>query len=482
MREYHVDNLVIGSGPGGAITGALLAEAGRKVMIIEEGRNLALESCLPFTIEEMAQKYRNKGLTVGMGAPKVAYVEGAVSGGGSEINSGLYHRTPPDVLSRWQSEWGVDALEENELEPLFLANEKDVSVQNIPGEIKPALSLRLHEGALSLGWKSLEVPRWFVFDGSFDTHGVPRGIRQSMSKSFLPRFRDAGGTLMSCVRAEHLQQKGGDWAVKAKDHEGVMTIRTPQVFVCGGAVQTPALLRRSGIKQHIGDRLLMHPTVKMVARFPDEINGPDSGVGVHQVKQFSPRISLGCSIATKPYLALAMLDHPQYRHWVDEEWTRMGIYYAMVAGGGSGTIRCLPGQQDPFVRYNVDQDGLRDLAWGLVALGRALLAAGATHLFPSIAGFGEPIRCEADLARIPAALPKDRTQLMTIHLFGSCPMGGENTSSPCDSYGRVKGYPGLTINDGSLLCDAPGVNPQGTIMMLARRNVLHYLNKNNSLQ
>lgn len=112
MKQYHVDNLVIGSGPGGSITGALLAEAGHEVMIIEEGQHLALESCPPFSIEEMAQKYRNKGLTVGMGAPKVAYVEGAVAGGGSEINSGLYHRTPSDVLTRWQNEWGVDGLEE----------------------------------------------------------------------------------------------------------------------------------------------------------------------------------------------------------------------------------------------------------------------------------------------------------------------------------------------------------------------------------
>ena len=35
---------------------------------------------------------------------------------------------------------------------------------------------------------------------------------------------------------------------------------------------------------------------------------------MHQVKEFSPRISLGCSISSYPYLKLAMLDHPaQFR-------------------------------------------------------------------------------------------------------------------------------------------------------------------------
>jgi len=93
---------VVGSGPGGAITACLLAEAGRDVLLIEEGPNLGLESCLPFSIDEMAQKYRNGGLTSTLGRVKVQYVEGRCVGGGSEINSGLYHRTPLDILEKWR--------------------------------------------------------------------------------------------------------------------------------------------------------------------------------------------------------------------------------------------------------------------------------------------------------------------------------------------------------------------------------------------
>ena len=58
---------VLGSGPGGAITAAVLAEAGKKVLLIEEGDSLALSSCRPFSLEEMRQKYRNGGITVAMG-------------------------------------------------------------------------------------------------------------------------------------------------------------------------------------------------------------------------------------------------------------------------------------------------------------------------------------------------------------------------------------------------------------------------------
>lgn len=477
MHQQEAENVVIGSGPGGAMTGALLAEAGRDVLVLEEGAPLALESCPPFTVDEMVQKYRNRGLTVGIGKPKVAYVEGCVGGGGSEINSGLYHRPPADALDRWRFQWNVSALDDALLEPLAVQNEADVSVQCIPGDRKPPASLKLHQGALRLGWKSFEVPRWFSFDGTFDAFGVPRGTRQSMSKTFLPRLARAGGRLETGVRVDRFERSGDAWNVFASRDGQPVRIRAGHLFVCTGAVQTPFLLRRSGITEAIGDRLLMHPTVKAVARFPDVINGVESGVGVHQVKQFSPRISLGCSIASQPYLALAMLDHPSYAHWVDDEWTRMGIYYAMVDGGGHGNVRALPGFADPLVRYRVSREGRRDLAAGLHALCRALLAAGASEIFPSIAGFGPPIRSAADLPRIPAELPAALTQLMTIHLLGSCPMGEGTDRAPCDSFGRVKGQPNLTINDASLICDSPGVNPQGTIMLLARRNVLHHLGK-----
>jgi choline dehydrogenase-like flavoprotein len=41
----------------------------------------------------------------------------------------------------------------------------------------------------------------------------------------------------------------------------------------------------------------------------------------------------------------------------------------------------------------------------------------------------------------------------------------------------VRGADGLYIADASLLCTATGVNPQGTVMAVAHRNVLHALEK-----
>ena len=64
---------------------------------------------------------------------------------------------------------------------------------------------------------------------------------------------------------------------------------------------------------------------------------------------------------------------------------------------------------------------------------------------------------------------------MTVHLTGTAPMGERAGRCPVDSFGNVRGVANLAVNDGSLLPSAPGVNPQGTIMAVAHRNVARML-------
>jgi len=467
--------VVVGSGPGGAVTACVLAEHGRDVLLLEEGPNLPLGSCTPFSLEEMVQKYRCGGLTLALGTPKVPYVEARCVGGGSEINSGLYHRTPPDVLERWQREYGLQRATPSELEPHFASVERDLSVCTTPGPT-PLASRKLEQGARQMGWRVLEVPRWFRYDGTAGPDGVPRGERQSMSKTFLPRALAAGCRLFPNTRVYGLIRNGLHWEVRARQPEGQITIAAETVFVAGGAVQTPFLLRRSGIKRNVGRSLALHPTVKIVARFDEEVNHEQLGVPVHQVKEFAPRTSFGCSISSPPHLALALIPHPGCSREVQRRWRQMAVYYAMITGERKGRVRALPGFESPIVRYQVGRQDLRDLATALRRLATLLFAAGARRLYPSIAG--APQLCSPeDLSRLPAVLPGGRTDLMTIHLFSSCPMGERLDRCAADSFGKVHGLEGLYINDASLLCTAPGVNPQGTVMAFARRNALHFLRR-----
>ncbi|MFN8602871.1 MAG: GMC family oxidoreductase [Candidatus Binatia bacterium] len=473
--DVRCDVAVIGSGPGGAVTACTLAEAGRDVVLIEEGPLLALEATPAFSALEMRAKYRNGGITVALGAPGVNYAEGRCVGGGSEVNSGLYHRTPPDVLERWRGGFGLEHATADEMAPHFATCEQDVSVSHLPGPA-PAASLRLHEGAERLGWSSIEVPRWYRYapDGSGD------GVKQSMTRTYVPRATSAGCRLVTDTRVLRLGHEDGRWTLRcvpsrmdAATRRRAFTVRARTVFVAAGAFQTPALLLRSGIKHNVGRSLHLHPTVKVVARFDEVVNAAGMGVPVHQVKEFAPHLSFGCSISQPPHLALAMTDHPERIPEVHAEWPHMAVYYAM-SDGGAGRVRTVPGFHDPLVSFALDDADLTLLADGLAKLCRCLLAAGATVLYPSVRGC-PAIRSEADLALLPAILPRDRTSLMTIHAFSTCPMGQDRGRTVADSFGRVHEAIGLHIADASLLCGPPGVNPQGSIMAFARRNALAFL-------
>ncbi len=217
----------------------------------------------------------------------------------------------------------------------------------------------------------------------------------------------------------------------------------------------------------------MHPTVKIVAEFPHEVNSRGMGVPSHQVKEFSPRLSFGCSISSPAHLALALMSQGDHLHLVQNRWKHMAIYYAM-SRGGRGSVRPLPFFRDPLVRFSLTNQDLADLADGLRKLAQCLFASGASTLYPCVSGYPR-LTCEEDLDNLPAVLPAARANLMSIHLFGSCPMGEDRKSCVTDSYGMVHGTQGLGIADASLLCGPPGVNPQGSIMAIVRRNMHRFV-------
>jgi choline dehydrogenase-like flavoprotein len=467
-----VESLVIGSGPGGAVTAWELKKNDRDVLLLEAGSNYELASCKPYSTLEMEQKYKFGGLTPTFNSPKITYVEGGCLGGGSEVNSGFYHRAPDEIIKSWSEKYKIENFSTKVLSQHFERIEKEISVSFLPNPEKAAkASIKLKEGAENLGWKNMEVPRWFKFINGND------GIKQSMTRTYVKWYLDNGGELLSNQKAIKFKRSGDRWIVFHKNslNGEISKINARYVFLCGGAISTPFLLRSSGIKKNIGNTLQMHPTVKVVSEFDEIINFKNMGVPVHQVKEFSPRISIGCSISSKKHLALAMLDNSKYLNKVENNWEKMAIYYAMIIPEGRGSIRKLPFFNDPFVQFRLSNKDLINLSDGLKIMCELLFSAGAKNIFPSIRGYG-PIKNSNDIKKIPKILSRVKSNLMTIHLFSSCPMGEDENICATNSYGKIFGEKNLFVNDGSLMPSAPGVNPQGTIMAIARRNIYHFLN------
>ena len=82
------------------MTAQVLASRGMEVLIIEEGKRWDLSEYGNNCPDGMSKLYLRGGMTPIMGKVPIGYAEGQCFGGGTEINSGFWHRTPPEILLR----------------------------------------------------------------------------------------------------------------------------------------------------------------------------------------------------------------------------------------------------------------------------------------------------------------------------------------------------------------------------------------------
>jgi len=477
MKPLRCEVLVIGSGAGGALTAAMLAEAGRDVLLVEEG--LAVDRPIAtHSPEAMQLWFRNSGLTPLLGDVKIALVEGRCLGGGTEVNSAFWHRPFPQILDRWREEFRIEELSEAALAPLFEELERELNVRTLGDTPPPRSSALLATGLERMGWAYREVPRAVSHDPGANQY-FP-GAKRSMSQTYLPRARRAGARLHSPCRIERLTVEGRRvTGARGRSFENgapePVEIVADHVFVCGGATQTPALLRRSGIKKNVGDSLKIHPMLKVAAEFPEVLDSHLAALPVYQASEFWPDITIGGAVYSAGYLAMILSEDWAERQREMVGWHRMALYYTACCGTGKGRVRAFPFTGEALAFYSLSSRDQQLLTEGFRATCQALFAAGATHLYPAlrhVARLDTPAQVEELTAK---PLPLNTLSLSTVHAFSSCPLGEDRSRCAADSYGRVHDYANLFLNDASLLPDSPGVNPQGTIMGLALRNVRHFL-------
>jgi choline dehydrogenase-like flavoprotein len=471
MRTLSTEVLVIGSGAGGAVTAATLARAGRAITVVEEGPWVDPDATEPFSLAEMVAKYRHGGSAAALGRPTIAYAEGCCVGGSTEINSGLYHRLPPELAEQWRRTYAIDAFAPEELDEYAARVERELAVSQLPGAPPPA-SAALERGATKLGWQSVEFARVFRYEPG------GRAVKQTMARTMLPSAMSAGAQVLDRCRVTRLLHEHGRVVgaraelTRADGTTERIVLQADHVFVCGGAIQTPALLQRSGIRKRIGNGLKLHATVKIAARFPFPVDHGD--VPMHRVTEFSPALTIGGSASRRGHVALALADPGASYADALADWENVAVYYAAIRSEGAGRVVALPGLRAPLVTYNLTEGDMSRLARSLVHLGEVLLAAGATELYPSVAG-GVIAHTTADLAQWWDATTRNRTNLMTVHMTSTVRVGENRSLTGADSFGRVWDVANLRVNDASLLPDAPGVNPQGTIMAIAARNCDQFL-------
>ncbi|HVY13061.1 MAG TPA: GMC family oxidoreductase [Alphaproteobacteria bacterium] len=475
--HLNCEVLVIGAGAGGATAAHELVNAGKDVLLLDEGPAGWMENAPVSGAEGVAKLWRNGGLTVALGAPPVAYAEGRCVGGGTEINSAIVQRAPNDLLNRWAEDYRIANFGAAALHPYYDKAFHTLNASLVEGPLGPPSEL-FRTGAEKKGWKFAELER------AQSRTDKRMGAKQSLGQALVQPALNKGLRLLAQCRAHKLViQNGKITGAKARatgpdGRRHSVTIKCQSAFLAAGAVHTPALLRASGVTANVGNSLRLHPTIKILAKFPFKLSAHLHHLPLYAVTEFMPDIRLGGSVFTPGFFGMALAEDWENRKHLLPAMDECGMYYAMVRAGGTGMVRPLPGHRgDPLVTYRLTPADKQHLRSGLLALAELMLEAGATQLYPSLAGhkgWTSLDQARFDLSS-EAALAK--ANLMTIHLFSSCPMGEDLSRCPVDSFGRVRQVQNLYIADASLIPEAPGVNPQATIMAIAYRNIEAFLQK-----
>jgi choline dehydrogenase-like flavoprotein len=478
----RVQVLIIGSGAGGATTALELARAGLNVCVLEQGSRWDLGAYGHGSVEAMRRLYRRRGMTPILGSVPIGYVEGACLGGSTEINSGFWHRTPREVLLRYKAQFDLQDASADDLAPHFAHAEELLQVGPYPGP-HPKSTQVFARGVRAMGWAAQEVPRAAPTCKSTNAcaTGCPTGAKQGMSRRVIPAAQEAGARVIVDCGVRLLLTKGDrvTGVLAEMRREGgtreLVRIDAEHVFVCAGPTETPALLRRSGIKHHVGDSLRIHPMLKVAAVFPERIDAQDSVLPLLQVKEFWPEISLGGAFFTLGHLGLVLSENwPETRRQMSS-YRNIACYYVAVRGSGRGSVRpSLLGDGAPVMHYELSDEDVLNLSKGLARLATLLLTAGATEVHPTVQDLPS-IPSEIEAVRwLDERLPRSALSLTTVHAFSSCPIGERRDRCAADSFGKVHSFRNLYVNDASMLPDSPGVNPQASVMALARRNAVHF--------
>lgn len=452
----------------------VLARAGLRTVVLEEGDHHTTASFGRRTpLERFADLYRDGGATVAAGRPPLLLPTGRAVGGTTLVNSGTCYRTPDHVLERWRTAFGLDLADG------FAAHldeaERTLGVATQPLDVLGNNGLLTLAGAERLGWRAAPLRRNAPgCQGSCQcVVGCPNGAKQSVQLSVLPDACAAGARIVTGARVRRIlvdaDRPGGPRAAGVsiqRPDGGDLEILSPLVVVAAGALQSPPLLRRSGLGTHprLGRNLSVHPATSVAGRFAEPVTaweGVLQSVGVEELHSAGILIE---ATATPPGMGSFVLPGVgrELRRELDDA-DRLATLGAMIADRPSGRVL---GRDRTVLRYDLDPRDAGRLMTAVRAMGELLFAAGAQEVLTGIPT-APRARSLAELSALLDGVSARRLHLSAFHPTGTVAAGSDPHRCPADGEGRLRGVHGVLIADGSLLPGCPEVNPQLSIMAAA---------------
>jgi choline dehydrogenase-like flavoprotein len=478
------DVAIVGSGAGAGITAELLSAAGLKLVIVEEGplkssrdfRQLESEAYPTLYQESAGRKTADKAINI---------LQGRCVGGSTTVNWTSSFRTPSATLAYWREHFGLSEFTDDALSPWFLRAEQRLHIGPwlaAPNENNELL----RKGALKLGIAAAAIQRNVKGCWNLGACGLgcPTNAKQSMLVTTIPTALDRGATLLVETRVTRLELQQG--RVAALQCAAVSANGTPtgavtrivarHVVVAGGAINSPALLMRSGAPdphRRLGTRTFLHPVALSAATFDHEVAGwqgaPQTIYSDHYLDLHPIDGPIGYKLEAPPLHPLIFVTSiGGFGRQAAANFAQFPNTHALLAllrdgfhaesPGGSVTLHDdgTPALEYPLTPFVMD--GARR---ALLSMAELQFAAGAKQvmtgheLAPTYTSWQQARDSIATLPMQPLM-----TKLVSAHVMGGCGLAADPAHGVVRPDGVHWQLDNLSVHDGSLFPTSIGANPQ----------------------
>jgi len=488
MTKRSYDIVIVGSGAGGgAVAQELspLCRQGVRIAVLEKGPKLRDQEFTGRELEMAAALYEDGGgFLTAEGTMTLAF--GSTYGGSTAVYTGTSMLPPEHIIRRWN----VPGLTHADLE----CRARKFMAENNVHLLEDAAINRNNrlfvEGCRHLGWDARQFPVNVkgCRGSSLCNLGCPNQAKQGTDRVQLPRAEQNGVEVVTRCQVLTVGEKTLSARVSPKPSDGKgdpspwepgdYQIEAKIVVLCGGAVNTPALLLRSRMGPRLprlGHGFTAHPALIMVAEHSQPIAnfvGHPKSFYLDQFAQ-SERFVLETCMYFPFITAKSLAGFGQPHSDFMRAFARLQMILVLACD-----------ETDPHNRVTVDSTGkavvhyrftpetAHGLIRGAIASAKIFFAAGARRVHMPVARDTTIDACDDGRLEEVAAgaqFTPGKVPVSAAHLQGGCAMGSAPGGSVTDSYGHVHGIPWLFVADASLFPNSLEINPYLTIMALADR-------------
>ena len=486
-QEIECDYLIIGSGAGGSVMAAELAERNCRIIIAEKADYAPPSEYGNSEFEGMAKHFEDGG-TLATSDLGVSILAGSSVGGGTAVNWMTCLDPPEPVLKDWADQFGFSDVLDERFQTSLKAVRKRLNVSTEHSQHNQQ-NQKLLEGCQQLGFKTQQIHRNAkgCGDCGYCGFGCRAGAKQDTRQTFLADAMRLGAELLPSCTIERIV-RDGKVATHAIAHiraaggqTRTLKIKFKTCVVACGSINTPALLLRSGFENsHIGQNLKLHPTTAVVG-FYDHPILPWKGAPQTIVSDEFSNLDgndFGVRLETAPLhpglgaSALAWRD-PLHNKRLLQQLGNSANTIVIARDRGSGAV-VLDENQRVQIQYSLSKIDQEHLLLGAARAVEIHRAAGADLI---LGPHQTPLEFKKEMSdeAFKRALGQinqlggdpNRLTLFSAHQMSSARIADSPEHGAVDLQGKSYDADNVYVCDASIFPTAVGVNPMITIMGLS---------------